>query len=69
MVIDLVLLTRLDMSKLIGALCSVLSVRQLNERQFSSSMAESLDALCCILTIKIKIIKTLLIMCACKPQC
>lgn len=46
---SLVLLTRLDMSKFMGALCSVLSVRQLNERQFSSSIAESLDARCCIL--------------------
>lgn len=38
--------TRLDMSKLIGALCSELSVNPLNERQFSSSIAESLETRC-----------------------
>lgn len=35
--------TRLDMSKLTGALCSVLSVNPLRERQFSSSIAESFE--------------------------
>lgn len=41
--------TLFDISKLTGALCSVLSVKPLNERQFSfsfsfsSSIAESLD--------------------------
>lgn len=39
-------LTRFDISKLTGALCSVLSVKPLSDRQFSSSMAESLDTRC-----------------------
>lgn len=39
-------LTRFDISKLTGALCSVLSVNPLSDRQFSSSMAESLDTRC-----------------------
>lgn len=38
--------TRFDMSKLIAALCSVLSVNPLIERQFSSSIAESFDIRC-----------------------
>lgn len=38
--------TRFDISKLTGALCSVLSVNTLNERQFSSPIAESLECRC-----------------------